>query len=322
VYSAAVLKAFEEAAKKPLGQCFDLIAGTSIGGIIGLGIALEKPMAEVLNAFQDHGSSIFSDRPAPKSFLGRAWDLRRSICKPKYRVDGLTAAVKQILGSETRLEDALHPIIVPTVNVTTGSPQFFKTPHHQKFQSDWKHRVVDIALATSAAPTFFPLAKIENSHFADGGLYANAPDIHALHEAVYFLGAQEAEVHMLSIGTTTSTFSFSHCIGRDLGAWEWMLGSRLLSVIGSAQQQCEVSMMKHRLSERYLRIDENQSKEQQSDLGLDVATRDAQEMLAAMGSESAKRALGDARLIELLSHHANPVTFFHGKRSTGNGGNK
>lgn len=315
VYSAAVLETLEEKAGKPLGRCFDLIAGTSIGGIIGLGLALEKPMPQIIHAFKKHGTRIFSDRPAAKGRVCKLIDLCRSAFSPKYGDAGLREAITEIVGSETRLDDALHPIIVPTVNVTTGAPQFFKTPHHQNFQRDWKEKVVDIALATSAAPTFFPLAKIDNSHFADGGLYANAPDIHALHEAIHFFSSPEVHIHVLSVGTTTASFSFSHRIGRDLGGIKWMMGSRLISTIYSAQQQCEASMMKHRLGDRYIRIDGIQSKEQQDDLALDVATKDVQEMLMGLGKESAKRALGEPYMAAFLAHEAPSPHFYYGKNA-------
>lgn len=314
LYAAAVLVALEEKAGKPLGRCFDLIAGTSIGGVIGLCLAHERPMPEVLQAFRKHGTRIFSNRPAPRTWWGIGSDLCRMVFKPKYQAKGLQTALEDMLGMETILGDALHPVIVPTVNVTTGKPQFFKTPHHKRFQTDWKVRVVDVAMATSAAPTIFPLAKVGSSYFADGGLYANSPELSALHEATHFLEISEQDVHVLSVGTTTSQFSFSHVIGQNLGVAKWMIGNRLVSMIISSQQQYEQNMMRHRLGNRYIRIDENQSKEQQEDLGLDVATLPAQEMLTALGQESAKKALGDSRLAEVLAYNAR-VPKFHPDQS-------
>ncbi len=315
LYATSVLEILEEKAGKPLGRCFDLIAGTSIGGIVGLGLGLEKPMRSIREAFEQHGTRIFSARAAPKSWFGKAVDLSRSAFTAKYREDGLRETVAELLGAETRLEELLHPIIIPTVNVTTGAPQFFKTPHHKKFETDWKQRVVEIALATSAAPTFFPLAKIDKCHYADGGLYANAPDVYALHEAMFFFGVPEQQVHILSVGTTTASFNFSHRIGRNLGAVKWMMGNRLISMIFSAQQQCEGKMMEHRLGNRYLRIDESQSKEQQEDLGLDVASVEVQEMLIGLGRESAKRSLGGPTIAAFLDHEAGPSRFYYGKHS-------
>ena len=72
-------------------------------------------------------------------------------------------------------------------------------------------------------------------------------------------------------------------------------------------------MMKHRLGERYIRIDEVQSKEQQDDLGLDVATSEVQEMLVGLGAESAKRILGRPEMTHILQHHAARPVFHHGK---------
>lgn len=311
LYTIAILAELEEKANRPLAKCFDLIAGTSIGGIIGLSLALERPMADVLKAFRENGTKIFSKRSAPKTSIGKTCDLFRFALCAKYHNSELMRVVNEMLGENTLLGDATHPIIVPTINVSTGRPQFFKTAHHESFRTDWKVKVADIAMATSAAPTFFPLASIGDSYYADGGLYANSPDIYALHEATHFFKQPEASVHVLSIGTTTSGFSFSHKIGKDLGFLKWMIGNRLISVILSSQQQCEEYMMKHKLQDRYIRIDEIPSKEQQEDLGLDVATKHAQGTLAALGKESAKIALGNNRIIDMLSYSAKEPIFFH-----------
>lgn len=80
-------------------------------------------------------------------------------------------------------------------------------------------------------------------------------------------------------------------------------------------------MMKHRLGDRYIRIDGTQSKEQQGDLGLDVATPGAQEMLAGMGTESAKRALGESRLRAVLANEFPGPRFYYGKRANNIEGN-
>lgn len=76
-----------------------------------------------------------------------------------------------------------------------------------------------VALAHSAAPTFFPLRKIRGELFADGGLYANSPDHLALHEAEHFLEERLEDISVLSIGTTTSRFSFSNS-----GETDWSNG--------------------------------------------------------------------------------------------------
>ncbi|NEK79583.1 MAG: patatin, partial [Xanthomonas perforans] len=80
--------------------------------------------------------------------------------------------------------------------------QFFKTPHHPSFELDHRLKVMDVALATAAAPVYFPLARNERGVFADGGLVGNAPGLFGLHEARHFLAKDPSvQVRVLSIGT-------------------------------------------------------------------------------------------------------------------------
>lgn len=315
LYSARILEHLEKEAGKPLASCFDLMAGTSIGGIIALALSLEVPAAEIVRAFKEDGGTIFSRRPKPRG-IWKWIDLRRFIWWSKYSDEGLKKTITRILGSDRRLGDAKHPIIIPSVNLTTGSTQFFKTSHHPLFVRDYEEDMLEVALATSAAPGFFPLARVGSSHFADGGLYVNSPDLVALHEAEHFLKIDRSRIRVLSVGTITSRFSFSHTIGRNLGWLNWAIGERLLSVIMSCQQQRDRIMMEHMLEEHYFRIDGEQSKEQEEDLGLDVATQEVQDMLLGMADLSAKVALGTSRLQPFLSHCAPPPHFYRGPYSS------
>jgi patatin-like phospholipase/acyl hydrolase len=311
LYTISVLAALEKASGVPIAQRFDLIAGTSVGGIIALGLAAEVPAAHIQAAFEREGTSIFSERPVPDGKLGTLRDLLRYWRKPKYHSKSLQDTVRGIVGEQTRIGDLKHPVIVPAVNLTKGGPQLFKTPHHPNFSRDLNLYVTDVALATSAAPTYFPVAEVGNSLFADGGLYANSPDLLAVHEAETFFGCLAKNIHLLSIGTTTSQFSFSHAHGRQLGAFAWLREQRLVNVIIAAQQHSVDYMMKHRLGDRYLRIDALQSKEQERHLALDVATTSAQSTIKGLAETSFQSAINDRRLGEFLSYEAAPPVFFH-----------
>jgi len=120
-----------------------------------------------------------------------------------------------------------HRLIIPAVNMTKGSVQKFKTGHHPDFTLHPKRRLVDVVMATSAAPTYFPLAEVGAAHYADGGLVANAPDQCALHEATHFLKQDVCQISILSYGTTSTGFSLKRSLGRDLGSAKWMMRSRI-----------------------------------------------------------------------------------------------
>ena len=311
LYAIAVLAALESNIQTPIARRFDLLAGTSVGGIVALGLAAEVPAAKILKAFEQNGPSIFSERPAPTSWWGAAADIARTTFKPKYRADALRETIVEIVGADRKIGDLAHRVIVPSVNLTRGRPQLFKTPHHPTFKLDLHLNVVDVALATSAAPTYFPLAEIGDSLFADGGLYANSPDLFAVHEAEHFLDQSRQSLHLLSIGTTSTQFSFAHAQGRNFGLLRWVKEQRLSNVIISSQQQSVHFITSHQLGDRYLRLDATQSKEQERHLALDVATTSAQKTIKGLAAATIQTEINNPRLSDFLRHEAPPPKFFN-----------
>jgi patatin-like phospholipase/acyl hydrolase len=311
LYTAALLARLEEASGAPLARRFDLLAGTSIGGIIALGLAAEIPAIKIQTAFEQNGVMIFSSRPAPIGWFATVIDMPRYIFKPKYRADALRQTIVDLVGTDSRIGDLKHRVLVPAVNLTKGCPQIFKTPHHEGFRVDLHRLIVDVALATSAAPTYFPIAAIGDSLYADGGLYANSPDLLAVHEAEHFLSQADENLHVLSVGTTTAQYSFAHANGRQLGLFGWARDQRLVSAMIASQQQSVDFMMRHRLGDRYLRLDAAQSKEQERHLGLDVATADAQRTIRGLAEATVQASISDARLQAFLTYEASPAFFHH-----------
>lgn len=311
LYTITVLSELERGLGRPLASCFDLLAGTSVGGIIVLGLGLGKSAEEIKDAFEENGAQIFSNRPAPTSWLGQTLDSCRALLSPKYDGTALRHTIERVVGRESRLGDLARPVVVPAVNLTKGRPQVFKTDHHPNFRLDHRRRVVDVALATTAAPTYFPLAEIDDELYADGGLFANSPDLIALHEAEHFFGASTDNIRMLSVGTTTTQFSLSHTTGQRLGLVGWR--RRLAPTILSSQQLDISYIAQHKLRDRYLRIDEVQSKEQERDLGLDVATTDAIKTIRGLAAGSVQSAINRDVLTQILRHQAPNPTFYHRK---------
>lgn len=308
LYTAEVLARLEAQAGRPLGQCFDLISGTSVGGLLALAIAMEKPVAGVRDLFVKRGEMIF---PPERRARNRASELIAALWRAKYEDAPLREAVEHVLGKDAVLGDAVHRVVIPAVNMTKGSVQMFKTAHHPNFVRDHSRRAADVAMATSAAPVYFPLAEMDNAYFADGGLVANAPDLCALHEARIFLDVRPADVSILSVGTTTTGFSLSRKLGRNLGKVHWMTRNRLFSTIVSAQQQLTDFMLEHQLGERYIRIDENPGEEQLNDIALDIADESAQGTLLGLAEGSHQRFATDPRLLAMLDHRPEQPRFFH-----------
>ena len=312
LYTAAFLAELEERSGKRLSQCFDLFSGTSIGGIIALGLAAGRSASDIRDAFVEHGPRIFPDAP-PTSRIGWFRRFAKNVPAPLYKADALRQTIEQIVGAETRMSDLVRPVTIPSVNLTKGGPKVFKTGHHERFVLDWRLKVVDVALATSAAPTYFPAHRIADELFADGGMFANSPDMIAVHEAEMFLGVQRDDIHVLSVGTTTTDFAMSASLDPNMGVMGWMKNQRLTDVMIGSQQALADDMMRHVLGNRYLRIDRRQADEQRHELALDAATPGAITNLLSMARSSFAEISPDPRLRDLLAHEAPAFAFINAK---------
>lgn len=301
LFTARALQIIEDELNAPIGRSFDLTCGTSIGGIVALAVAFEVPMSKVVSVFSEYGEIIFPLHTSTSSCFGRLRDLLRYAKKPRYDTAPLKEAITKLIPADTVLGDALHPVAIPAVNVTLGKQQVFKTRHKIEWDRDWKFKAIDVALATAAAPTFFELAEVGSNAYADGGLFANAPDLIAVHEVEHFLDVPIEMIRLLSIGTITQDYSIASSAGRRFGIVDWMTGQRLFSVIISAQQQFAVQIIAHRLRDRYVRIDHLADKDQTQDLGLDVATEAAKKTLIELASKYINDVLGTT-LSSFLTH--------------------
>lgn len=142
-------------------------------------------------------------------------------------------------------------------------------------------------------------------------MYANSPDLLALHEATHFFKADDENIRMLSIGTTTAQFSFGHPKTRSFGIAHWFSGQRLMNVIIASQQKSVDYMLRHRLGDRYVRLDAIQSKEQERILGLDVATDEAQITIRALAAATVQESINNVVLQEMLKSEAAEPKFHH-----------
>jgi uncharacterized protein len=286
LYTACVLEALEARAGRPLGRCFDLIAGTSVGGILALALAYEVPVSRLTRLFDEHGTEVFSARSLPTGPMSRLIDLTRSVLGPKYSGDALREVLLAELGERT-LSQALHPVVIPAVEVDRCRTKIFKTPHVAASSGDGALHAVDVAMATSAAPSYFPAQRIGDRLYADGGLFAVAPDQVAVHEVEHFMGIDLSRVSMLSIGTGVAQYRPAEGVRDDAGAVGWLSDGRLVLTLISVQQHVQ-AMVEDRLGRRYVRLDADWPPE--GGMGIDVATPQARRQLRAMARRTLREA--------------------------------
>lgn len=207
---AAFLATVEEVTGKRLLDHFDLIAGTSTGGILALGLGLGLSAADLLAFYEEKGPGIFAqERVAGASMFRRLWRrLRnkarsaRQLVLPKYSPAALRAALEEAFGDRT-LGESQTRLVIPAFDRQRCAVHIFKTPHHERLLTDWKQRAVDVALATAAAPTYLPGHRLANGiSLLDGGIWANNPAGVAVVEAIGILGWDPRSLHVLSLGCT------------------------------------------------------------------------------------------------------------------------
>lgn len=150
-FAASALAAFERATGRRVVEHFDLIAGTSTGGIIAIGLAMGAPAEEINRFYETEGPNIFPRRGGVRAWLGRV----RDVFRPKFSDKALRAAIRGVVGDRP-LSEAKTRLVVPSYDVNTGKVYLFKTSHHPSYCHHADLPAVDAALATSAAPTDFP----------------------------------------------------------------------------------------------------------------------------------------------------------------------
>ena len=239
-FPAAVLARLEQDLSEPIGSYFDLIAGTSTGGIIAIGLGLGIPAQEILEVYETRGPMIFSQ--ARKDWVGkvgRKWRTARSfVWGHKYPSDELQSALKDVLG-DSRIGDSRTRLLIPAWHPQTQKVYIFKTAHHRRLKYDYQELAVDAALATAAAPTFFKEhIKQDDVGLIDGGIWANNPTALAVVEAVGLLGWKPPEIKVLSLGCLEDITSFKGSYGKA------EIASKLAPMFMSGQSHGSMGMAK------------------------------------------------------------------------------
>ena len=185
LYAAKFLAQIEEKTGKLSGEYFDMISGTSTGGLLALGITRGIPCKQIARFYEEHGPLIF---PYENWFM-RKWRWFSQVCLgTKYENTELKAALKELLGDYLTMKDAEHLLCIPAFNITKGRPSVFKKPFGH-YHRDGRFTMMEVALATSAAPTYLPAVAIEGDQYIDGGIFNNNPSMIAYTEAMdHFIG--------------------------------------------------------------------------------------------------------------------------------------
>jgi uncharacterized protein len=193
IFTAAFLSFWEKYTGTRITDHFDLITGTSTGGIIALGLGMGMAAGDILRFYIDKAKTIF-----PKNMLA---DLKHWY-DVKYLPEGLQVALKEVFGDRL-LGESICRLIIPAFYAKRGEIYLFKTPHHKRLLNDWREKVTDVARATAAAPTYLaPFIKESGMQLVDGGVWANNPVMVGISEGLGYCSRAQNTIAALRIGTT------------------------------------------------------------------------------------------------------------------------
>jgi len=242
---AAFLAALEEDLGEPIGRYFDLIAGTSTGGIIALGLGLGRTAKELLELYEHRGPVIFGQDGSDDEPPGRMRKVWRALAAtgrhavgPKHYADVLAREIKAVLNNDL-IGQSQTRLVIPAWDADLRSPYIYKTAHHARLQTDYRKMALDAALATAAAPTYFKRHRtVDDIGLTDGGTWANNPTAIAVVEAITLLGWHPSDLRVLSLGCLDEVYMLPESPGLA------GLGSKILNLYTDGQSHGALGMAK------------------------------------------------------------------------------
>ena len=284
IIPALVLAELERLAGRRTFELFDLIAGTSTGGILACALCAPDPMSaeRIVGLYAERGPEIF-DRSL--------WQRIRSadgLLDEKYDAGALDRVLRDFL-EDKRLKDCRPELIVPAYDTAGPGPYFFKTRNARAGRAD-DFPLSIVARATSSAPTYFEPLEAGARALVDGGVFAVNPGMCAYAEVLrHFPGADTV---LLSLGTGVRTRKRSFDEIRDWGLAEW--ARPILEVVFDGSSDAVDYQLRHALGDgRYHRLQvelrgASDDLDNASEENLRALRERAEELIAASADELAE----------------------------------
>jgi patatin-like phospholipase/acyl hydrolase len=275
-FTAAVLAKWDDMIKSGgsnnLVAHFDLVAGTSTGAILAIGLGLGLTPLEILTFYRNEGPNIF-----PKDRKLRHW------LKSKHEDTTLRQVLQKIFGDKKLSYDSCCRLVIPTVRANHGEAEAIVTAHSPDRTAFQDITAVKAALASSAAPTYFDEAvwesPIATETFLDGGIWANNPILPALAEAVRHLKVPLDRIDVLSVGTMGNEANFTESLGKGKLGW----APTSADLFFAAQEHAAATMAESFLGPaRHLRVN------QQTPSEIKLDDKEAIEDMATRGANVGK----------------------------------
>jgi len=225
IIPATILSEIEKRTQKPISSLFNLIAGTSTGGILALGMV--KPDAHGLPAYTAEKGIDLYEKEGSRVFSRDIWHRIHALdnlADERYSAEGVESVLEDYFG-DTRLKEAITDVIIPSYDIERRTAVFFKSRKAKSDPAD-DYPMKYVGRATSAAPTYFPPLKLNlgrsDDYYAlvDGGVHSNDPAMCAYAEArAHYPNADD--ILLVSLGTGQVTLPFMYEQAKDWGLLGW-----------------------------------------------------------------------------------------------------
>lgn len=206
---------------RSIGTCFDLVAGTSTGGILALGLGAGLSATQLRDLYVNRGNEVFP--PYGESPVGRLrrWTQRKlHYARYLYDRDALQRMLHDTLGDRLFGQSSLR-LCIPAFDGGHSEVFVFKTPHHPDYKTDRFERMVNVALATAAAPSYFRPMIHGGYTLVDGGVWANNPVMLAVIEALTCFDVTREQIQVLTLGCGEERYVVSRLQILKGGLWHW-----------------------------------------------------------------------------------------------------
>lgn len=226
-----------------IGDHFDLISGTSTGGIIALALGLRISPEKIFSLYYNEGPKIFPP------FWTRYPLLRfiKNLAMPVHDHRVLISLLKREFG-DRKLGHSSNRLVIPAFLGPEPQIAVFKTDHHPDYKRDWSTDIWKVARATSAAPTFFAGHEESSNFFLDGGVWANNPIMCAVTEAISSYDLRLDQIQILSIGTGNTAEMLSGRLARaGVIGWRKIINTAMFLTTDVALSQARLIVGHHNI---------------------------------------------------------------------------
>jgi uncharacterized protein len=243
---ALVLAELERRSGRRVVELFDLIAGTSTGGILACALCAPDPLpaSELVSLYQEEGPEIFD-----RSLFQRIRSAD-GLLDEKYDGAALDRALERFLGHK-RLSESRPDLIVPAYDTALPGPYFFKTAKAREAPAEHDFPLSLVARATAAAPTYFEPVQTGARALVDGGVFAANPAMCGLAEVLNRVAPRDVVLLSLGTGQRTNRREFDEV--KDWGLARW--ARPILDVVFDGASDSVDFQLRHVLGdERYWRL--------------------------------------------------------------------